>query len=123
MTDRERLPDLPRRLPGYQPIEQERERFLARAYVGAPDECWDWGRSLDTTGYGRCMSFHFWFEYRAHRIAYRLFVGDIPDHLELDHVCGNRACVNPSHLEPVTHRENIRRGFARRREQRAAAAA
>jgi hypothetical protein len=56
----------------------------------------------------------------AHVVAYELYVGPVPDGLELDHLCGNKGCVNPSHLEPVTHRENIRRGFRRRREARAA---
>lgn len=48
----------------------------------------------------------------AHRYAYELLVGPIPDGLELDHLCRVRPCVNPSHLEPVTHRENVMRGRA-----------
>lgn len=73
------------------------------------DDCWLWtARTVD--GYGT-----FWMGYaighkKAHRLAYELLVGEIPVGLELDHLCRVRNCVNPAHLEPVTHRENARRG-------------
>ena len=76
-------------------------------------QCWVWIASLDTTGYGR-----FWSGTRpdrrlqpAHRISYELSVGYIPDGMDIDHLCRNRCCVNPSHLEPVTRKENLRRGI------------
>lgn len=47
----------------------------------------------------------------AHRAVYEALVGPIPPELELDHLCRNPACVNPAHLEPVTRKENVRRGY------------
>ncbi len=60
--------------------------------------CWIWEGRLNANGYG---------PYAAQYIKYR---GPVPDGLDLDHLCRVRACCNPWHLEPVTHRENIRRG-------------
>jgi hypothetical protein len=48
--------------------------------------------------------------FSAHRLAYQLSVGQVPEGRDLDHLCRNRARVNPSHLEPVEHRENVMRG-------------
>lgn len=86
---------------------------------GDEDECWTWEGSKDERGYGRCDSRYG--STRAHRASYQLFVGPIPVGLEIDHVrsrgCISRACVNPAHLEPVTHQENVRRGAAGERER------
>ena len=68
--------------------------------------CWVWTGALDRKGYGRLGG------RLAHRLVYVLLVGDIRDVLELDHLCRNRACVNPAHLEPVTHTTNVQRGMA-----------
>jgi HNH endonuclease len=81
------------------------DRFLEK--VRKTDSCWLWTASLGTHGYGQI-----YFEGKprhAYRVAYELFIGPVPGDLELDHLCRVRACVNPSHLEPVTHRENIMR--------------
>src|SRR5690554_7462425 len=48
----------------------------------------------------------------GHRVMYESFVGPIPEGLHLDHLCRNRACVRPDHLEPVTNKENVHRGLA-----------
>ncbi len=71
--------------------------------------CWEWRRGRDTAGYGRFAD-----ETRvgraAHRWGYERLVGPIPEGLDLDHLCRNRPCVNPEHLEPVTRQENLLRG-------------
>ena len=70
----------------------------------AEDGCWNWLGYKSKTGYGRCG--RVW----AHRRAYELLIGAIPAGLEIDHLCRNRGCVNPGHMEVVTHQENQRRG-------------
>jgi len=71
--------------------------------------CWEWTGPKDRGGYG-------WFQptagrsARAHRIAFAAMSGPIPAGLTLDHLCRNRACVNPAHLEPVSGKVNTLRG-------------
>lgn len=76
----------------------------------AEDDCWRWIGVLDRAGYGRFAGGHYESDY-AHRLSYIALVGPIPNGLELDHLCRVRNCVNPNHLEPVTHEENMRRGY------------
>jgi hypothetical protein len=71
------------------------------------DGCWEW-TAYRRDGYGM-----FWFNgahVQSHRWLYEQKNGPIPDGLEPDHLCRNRECVNPDHIEPVTHAENVRRG-------------
>jgi hypothetical protein len=84
----------------------ELERFWAK--VDKTESCWVWTASKDTKGYGKLTLRQR--TYRAHRVAYEYLVGPISDGLQLDHLCRNRRCVRPDHLEPVTSRENLLRG-------------
>lgn len=97
--------------------DAEAKRRLISLVVQTPTGCWDWQGNADTKGYalfsyrGKCR--------RAIRVSFQLFIGPIPDGLQLDHLCRNHACVNPNHVEPVTSRENLMRGKTRAAENAA----
>jgi hypothetical protein len=77
---------------------------------GYETPCWIWQGFLDRNGYGIV-----WLNTRrraAHIVLYEREIGPIPVGLELDHLCRNRSCICPRHVEPVTHAENLRRGHA-----------
>lgn len=75
--------------------------------------CWIWLAATQVDGYAQMMLAGSTVGL-AHRVSYQVFIGPIPEDLELDHLCRVRNCVNPEHLEPVTHAENVRRGAAAR---------
>ena len=81
-----------------------RDRFWTK--VDKTGDCWLWQAAKDPYGYGR-----FWVGRNrweaAHRMAYTLVVGVIPDEMVVDHMCHNPACVKPCHLRLVTHQENM----------------
>jgi hypothetical protein len=84
------------------------QRFWEK--VEFTEYCWNWVACRHKDGHGKIgkngKTFY------AHRIAYELLVGPIPDGLVLDHICRNTSCVNPIHLEPVTQKINTNRGIS-----------
>ena len=89
-----------------------RERISKRTVV-TETGCWEWIGAKDRYGYGR-MGFQVEGElryFRVHRISHEVFRSEIPQGLVIDHLCRNRACANPAHMEAISAKENIRRGL------------
>lgn len=85
------------------------DRFMEKVDK-RPNGCWVWVAAIKSGGYG---GFGVGSKVvRAHRFAYEHFKGPVPDGLEIDHLCRNRACVNPDHLEAVDRRVNVLRGVS-----------
>jgi hypothetical protein len=88
------------------------ERFWSKVDRQGPTDCWLWTGALNDSGYGAI-----WDGERlvyAHRLSWLFQGGKLPARFQLDHLCRTRACVNPAHLELVTHKANVYRGFAAR---------
>jgi hypothetical protein len=89
-----------------------RDRFKV-----AESGCWEWQGDRNHAGYGKVVTVWKYKDRKqktkiAHRLVYEALVGPIPAGLVIDHLCRNTRCVNPSHLEPVTNKENILRGVS-----------
>ncbi len=80
--------------------------------INPENNCWEWLVELNHGGYAVLVDpkIHKRKRVRGHRLVYNLAKGDVPEGLVLDHLCRNRKCVNPEHLEIVTHKENTLRG-------------
>lgn len=86
------------------------DKIKARYLINADTQCWEWIACIMNTGYGEF--YHEGKKYLAHRFSYELFREPIPNGLVIDHLCRNRKCINPDHLEIVTLEENKRRGMS-----------
>lgn len=87
---------------------KDRTTFLKKTRFG--EGCWEWQSADDGRGYG--VMYVDKTPYKAHRISFQIFYGHISTELQIDHLCMNKRCVNPKHLEQVTQKENLRRGNA-----------
>jgi len=88
------------------PHHDLRARFMAKVRVSS--DCWEWLAYKDPSGYGAMKVGGV--RVNAHRVSHELFKGEIPDGMWIDHLCRNRGCVNPDHLEAVEPRVNTLRG-------------
>lgn len=83
--------------------------FESGRVVADSNGCWVWRGARDRQGYGFVKVSGF--QWRAHRLAYHLQVGPIPDGFTIDHLCRNASCIRPEHLEAVTNKTNVLRGI------------
>ena len=88
----------------------EDQRFWQKVEIREGSFCWHWTAAKLRSGYARFKRMGERRLMQAHVWAHLKYIGPIPPGLEPDHLCRNRGCVNPWHLEPVTRRENLRRG-------------
>jgi hypothetical protein len=93
------------------PNPERLRRFIKSNSIVDENGCWIWRGNISEKGYARIWVDETIRYKRAARVSYEVFVGEIPEGFEIDHLCRNRACVNPDpeHLEPVTHHQNVLR--------------
>lgn len=106
------IKNLPRKNMTNADVEHLPERLRKRIVING--DCWRWIGALNNKGYatiGCRIEKGIWKPQYVHRLTYQFFKGPIPSGFEIDHLCRVPACVNPAHLEAVTHRENQLRGI------------
>lgn len=104
------------------PTKPAIERFMVLVDIPSdPTNCWNWHGSKGSCGYGQFILSARRGEKRVrispYRFIWEYFHGPMPEGTEPDHLCNNRACCNPAHIEPVTHSENQRRSYSRGRKR------
>ncbi len=92
----------------YLSLEQQIEKWT---YKDPNSGCWIWLGHISVQGYGKIRTEKFVGQRLAHRVIYQFYKGHVPKELTIDHLCRVRCCVNPFHMEPVTHLENMKRAI------------
>lgn len=94
--------------------EKDLQRFYSKIKINEKTNCWEWIGTILNNGYPQFIlkySKGIYKKLLPYRISYLLYKGDLKEELELDHLCRNPICVNPEHLEQVTHGKNVNRGI------------
>lgn len=89
--------------------ERRKKKVLQGVMINQETQCWQWLRGKTNKGYGAV--YFSGVQFSVHSVMYMIYKGRIPDGLDLDHLCRNRSCCNPDHLEAVTRKENLLRGL------------
>lgn len=85
-------------------IAKLKAKIIANIVVDASG-CWLWQRSFKNNGYGQCRA---WGKnMTAHKVSHLIFIGPVGDGMDVHHTCDVRSCVNPAHLQQISHKENI----------------
>jgi len=93
----------------FRPLDQRIMGRVVKTWAGYRTQCWLWPATNPASANGYPKIKIDGVSYYVHRVSYQLFVGEIPKGLQVDHLCHNKACVRPDHLEPVTPLVNVRR--------------